>query len=79
MARRNEALAVEVGTLREQTVAQAETIAELIAQLEQHNAGERATQGAPAPPGAPATGRGPPTPVPSGGLWGRMRTALLGH
>ena len=52
MARRTEVLAVEAGTLRERTAAQAEPIAELRAQRELHNASERATQAAPAVIGA---------------------------
>ena len=52
MARCTEVLAVEAGTLRERTAAQAEPIAELRAQRELHNASERATQAAPAVIGA---------------------------
>ena len=52
----------------------------LEAQLKQLTAGERAPQDTPAPPGAPATGEpAPDAPVPSGGLWGRLRAALLGQ
>ena len=80
MARRNEVLAVEVGTLRERTAAQAETIAQLRAQLEQRTASERAVEASPAAPGAPTPGEpAPDAPVPSAGLWGRVRAALLGH
>ena len=77
MARRNEALAVEVGTLRERTAAQQETIAELRAQLEQRTASVDATQDAPAAPGAPTAGKpSTDTPTPSAGLWQRLRAAL---
>ena len=52
----------------------------LEAQLKQLTAGERAGEDAPGVPGVPATGEpAPAAPASSGGLWQRMRAALLGQ
>jgi len=80
LAQRNEALALEVGTLRERDATKTETIADLRRQLaEAQSAPPAAPQPLSATPPPSATTDTPDAPGGAGGFWARVRRAFAGE